>query len=97
MPDAANLQAEARKAEDAVSDALHERLTARFVDRRAAHLIRRLDDTEGELLSAVTRQGQVVVEGHTGRQASKASCSTRRPKAPPRRERSWCSAPPAAP
>ncbi|MDN3563748.1 helicase-related protein [Paeniroseomonas aquatica] len=64
VKDAANVQGEARKAEDAVSDALHERLTARFVDRRAAHLIRRLDDTEDELLSAVTRQGQVVVEGH---------------------------------
>ncbi|SDD46513.1 ATP-dependent RNA helicase SUPV3L1/SUV3 [Belnapia rosea] len=64
LKDAANVQGEARKAEDAVSDALHERLTARFVDRRAAHLIRRLDDTEEELLSAVTRQGEVVVEGH---------------------------------
>ncbi|CAA9277032.1 MAG: ATP-dependent DNA helicase [uncultured Acetobacteraceae bacterium] len=62
--DAARFQTEARAAEDAVSDALHERLTARFVDRRAAHLIRRLDDTEEELLSAVTRQGEVVVEGH---------------------------------
>ena len=46
--DAASVQAEARRAEDAVSDALHERLTARFVDRRAAHLMRRLDDAEGE-------------------------------------------------
>ena len=64
LKDAATIQAEARKAEDGVSDALHERLTARFVDRRAAHLIRRLDDTEEELLSAVTRQGEVVVEGH---------------------------------
>ncbi|WP_149540824.1 helicase-related protein [Siccirubricoccus phaeus] len=63
--DAASFQAEARKAEDAVSDALHERLTARFVDRRAAHLIRRLEEVEGEeLVSAVTRQGEVVVEGH---------------------------------
>ena len=62
--DAARFQAEARAAEDAVSDALHERLTARFVDRRAAHLMRRLDDTEEELLSAVTRRGEVVVEGH---------------------------------
>jgi ATP-dependent RNA helicase SUPV3L1/SUV3 len=64
LRDAARFQNEARAAEDAVSDALHERLTARFVDRRAAHLIRRLDDTEEELLSAVTRQGEVVVEGH---------------------------------
>jgi ATP-dependent RNA helicase SUPV3L1/SUV3 len=65
IADAATQQAEARKAEEAVSDALHERLIARFVDRRAAHLIRRLDDTEETLLSAVTRQGEVVVEGHT--------------------------------
>ena len=64
MRDAARFQNEARAAEDAVSDALHERLTARFVDRRAAHLIRRLNDTEEDLLSAVTRQGEVVVEGH---------------------------------
>lgn len=62
--DAQRFQAEARAAEDAVSDALHERLMARFVDRRAAHLIRRLDDTEETLLSAVTRRGEVMVEGH---------------------------------
>ncbi len=65
IADAAAHQAEARKAEDNVSDALHERLISRFVDRRAAHLIRSLDDTEKDLLSAVTRQGEVVVEGHT--------------------------------
>ncbi|HEX3346930.1 MAG TPA: DNA helicase, partial [Acetobacteraceae bacterium] len=41
------------------------RLTARFVDRRAAHLLRRLESAESaELLSAVTRRGEVVVEGH---------------------------------
>ena len=62
--DAARFQGEAREAEDRVSDALHERLTARFVDRRAAHLMRKLDDGEEELLSAVTRRGEVVVEGH---------------------------------
>ncbi|WP_379541310.1 helicase-related protein [Teichococcus cervicalis] len=62
--DAQRHQDAARAAEDAVSDALHERLTARFVDRRAAHLIRRLDESADDLLSAVTRQGEVVVEGH---------------------------------
>ncbi|UPG71052.1 hypothetical protein MVG78_10520 [Roseomonas gilardii subsp. gilardii] len=62
--DASRFQGEAREAEDRVSDALHERLTARFVDRRAAHLMRKLDDGEEELLSAVTRRGEVVVEGH---------------------------------
>ena len=65
LADAPGHQAEARKAEDRVSDALHERLIARFVDRRAAHLLRRLDEDDANLLSAVTRQGEVVVEGHT--------------------------------
>ncbi|MDW8315817.1 MAG: helicase-related protein, partial [Rhodovarius sp.] len=65
LRDAAAFQQQARAAEDALSDALHERLTQRFVDRRAAHLIRRLDPAnEEELLSAVTRQGEVIVEGH---------------------------------
>ena len=66
LDDAAHWQARAREVEDLLSDALHERLTARFVDRRAALLIRRLDDAEGqELLSAVTAPGEVVVEGHS--------------------------------
>lgn len=59
-------QARARTLEDRLSDVLHERLTARFVDRRAAHLLRRLQAAEegDDLLSAVTGQGEVVVEGH---------------------------------
>jgi len=65
VANANEFQAQARAAEDAVSDALHERLTQRFVDRRAAQLIRRLDPaSEEDLLSAVTRQGEVIVEGH---------------------------------
>ena len=65
VPDAPTWQARARAVEDLLSDALHERLTARFVDRRAAHLMRRLDEVDGEeLLSAVTGRGEVVVEGH---------------------------------
>ncbi|MBW4093569.1 MAG: DNA helicase [Proteobacteria bacterium] len=63
--DAPTWQARAREVEDLLSDALHERLLARFVDRRATMLIRRLDGGAGEvLLSAVTRRGEVVVEGH---------------------------------
>jgi ATP-dependent RNA helicase SUPV3L1/SUV3 len=66
MDDAATWQEAARGVEDRLSDALHQRLIARFVDRRAAHLVRRLAETEGqELLSAVTRRGEVVVEGHS--------------------------------
>ena len=63
--DAAHWQGCARAVEDKLSDALHERLTARFVDRRATQLMRRLDADDGQaLLSAVTRRGEVVVEGH---------------------------------
>ncbi len=66
VPDAATWQARARAIEDKLSDVLHERLTARFVDRRAAHLMRRLEEAEdgADLLSAVTARGEVVVEGH---------------------------------
>ncbi len=66
VADAPDWQARAREVEDSLSDALHEQLTQRFVDRRAAALIRRLDEAEQgeELLSAVTRRGEVVVEGH---------------------------------
>jgi ATP-dependent RNA helicase SUPV3L1/SUV3 len=65
VKDTAHWQARAREVEDKLSDALHETLTTRFVDRRSAHLVRRLDAADGqELLSAVTRRGEVVVEGH---------------------------------
>ena len=43
VADAPHWQGRAREVEDRLSDVLHERLTARFVDRRAAHLIRRLE------------------------------------------------------
>jgi ATP-dependent RNA helicase SUPV3L1/SUV3 len=65
VPDAPHWQGRAREVEDLLSDALHERLTSRFVDRRSAHLMRRLEAGVAEdLLSAVTRRGEVVVEGH---------------------------------
>jgi ATP-dependent RNA helicase SUPV3L1/SUV3 len=65
VKDTAHWQAKAREVEDKLSDALHESLTSRFVDRRSAHLLRRLEAGDGEtLLSAVTRRGEVVVEGH---------------------------------
>ena len=65
LVDATHWQDKAREVEDSLSDVLHERLTARFVDRRAALLMRRLEAGATEaLLSAVTRKGEVVVEGH---------------------------------
>ena len=64
--DAAGMAERARAVEDKLSDALHEKLTARFVDRRSTLLLRRLENVEGEsLLSAVTPRGEVVVEGHS--------------------------------
>jgi ATP-dependent RNA helicase SUPV3L1/SUV3 len=68
MRDAAPWQNRAREIEDKISDTLHEKLMARFVDRRAAHLTRRLEALEtpgaAELLSAVSARGVVLVEGH---------------------------------
>ncbi len=62
--DAMRWQAETSAIEDRISDALHERLIARFVDRRAARLTRQLEAGQ-DLLSAVTSRGDVVVEGHS--------------------------------
>lgn len=64
LPDAGHWQDKARAIEDRLSDALHEKLTQRFVDRRGAHLVRRLEHAD-ELLAGVTAQGEVVVEGHS--------------------------------
>ncbi|HSV29311.1 MAG TPA: DEAD/DEAH box helicase, partial [Candidatus Omnitrophota bacterium] len=61
--DPAHWQGLTRAIEDKLSDALHERLTQRFIDRRTAVLVRRMRD-DGELLSAVARSGDVLVEGH---------------------------------
>ncbi|MEX2318207.1 MAG: helicase, partial [Bauldia sp.] len=59
-------QERTRAIEDRLSDALHERLTARFVDRRTSVLMRRLK--ENAMLEAeITATGDVLVEGqHVG-------------------------------
>jgi len=62
LDDGAHWQGRAREIEDKLSDALHERLTQRFVDRRTATLVSRLR-SGGELLAAVKPDGEVVVEG----------------------------------
>ena len=51
-----------RTIEDLLSDALHECLTKRFVDRRTSILLRRLKDKEA-LLAEVDKEGQVTIEG----------------------------------
>ncbi len=48
--------------EERLSDVLHERLTARFVDRRTAALMRALNDTT-EVVAGVADDGEVTVEG----------------------------------
>ncbi|SNY58988.1 hypothetical protein SAMN06297129_3664 [Pseudooceanicola antarcticus] len=51
-----------RAVEDRLSDALHARLTQRFVDRRTSVLMRRLKQKEA-LLADVSDTGEVTVEG----------------------------------
>src|SRR5215470_1346454 len=63
LEDPAHWQERSRAIEDRLSDALHDRLTQRFVDRRHAVLARCLKDGRA-LAGAVTRAGEVMVEGH---------------------------------
>ncbi|APO88348.1 helicase-related protein [Marivivens sp. JLT3646] len=51
-----------RAVEDRLSDALHDALTQRFVDRRTSVLLRRLKQKEG-LVAEVNDQGEVTVGG----------------------------------
>ncbi|PWE33733.1 disulfide oxidoreductase [Maritimibacter sp. 55A14] len=53
---------ETRAVEDRLSDALHARLTQRFVDRRTSVLMRRLKQKES-LVAEVNDKGEVTVEG----------------------------------
>jgi ATP-dependent RNA helicase SUPV3L1/SUV3 len=55
-------QSAAREIEDKLSDALHEQLTQRFIDRRTSVLMRRLAGKE-ELMSTVEDDGALRVEG----------------------------------
>ncbi|GLO71359.1 ATP-dependent helicase MgpS [Phaeobacter inhibens] len=60
--DESHWRGETRAVEDRLSDALHERLTQRFVDRRTSVLLRRLKQKEA-LLAEVNDKGEVTVEG----------------------------------
>ena len=62
VEDESHWREESRAVEDRVSDALHERLTQRFVDRRTSVLLRRLKQKEA-LLAEVNDKGEVTVEG----------------------------------
>ncbi|HEX3918133.1 MAG TPA: helicase-related protein [Caulobacteraceae bacterium] len=63
LADAAHWQGVTRALEDRLSDTLHEKLMARFIDRRTSALIRGLG-ASAELLAGVAADGSVTVEGH---------------------------------
>ena len=63
LADPEHWQGVTRAVEDKLSDALHERLTARFVDRRTSVLMRRLRENT-TLESEISKTGDVTVEGH---------------------------------
>ncbi|MFQ5957813.1 MAG: helicase-related protein [Alphaproteobacteria bacterium] len=63
LADPAHWQERTRAIEDRLSDALHERLTQRFIDRRIAVLVRRMKH-DGEIAASVAEDGAVEVEGH---------------------------------
>ncbi|HMK70387.1 MAG TPA: helicase-related protein [Xanthobacteraceae bacterium] len=63
LADPEHWQGVTRGVEDKLSDALHERLAERFVDRRTSVLMRRLREN-AMLEPEINKTGEVVVEGH---------------------------------
>src|SRR4030088_2170950 len=63
LADPEHWQSIAREVENKLSDALHLRLTERFVDRRTSVLMRRLRENT-MLNTEIGKTGEVIVEGH---------------------------------
>ncbi len=63
LNDAEHWRGTTRILEERLSDTLHEKLMARFIDRRTSALVRGLGSRE-ELLAGVSENGEVTVEGH---------------------------------
>ena len=63
LADPEHWQEVTRAVEDKLSDALHERLAERFVDRRTSVLMRRLREN-AMLETEIGKSGEVTVEGH---------------------------------
>jgi ATP-dependent RNA helicase SUPV3L1/SUV3 len=63
LADPEHWQGVTRAVEDKLSDALHERLTERFIDRRTSVLMRRLRE-KTVLETEIGKTGEVTVEGH---------------------------------
>ncbi len=62
LKDPAHWRGETRQIEDKLSDALHESLTRRFIDRKTSVLLKRLRERE-ELMASVDDEGALHVEG----------------------------------
>ena len=63
LEDADEWRVRTREVEDKLSDALHEALTQRFIDRRTSALLKGLKREEA-LLAGISEEGEVTVEGH---------------------------------
>ena len=63
LKDPVHWQNKTRNIEDSLSDALHERLTLRFVDRRTSALIKGMRDKD-ELSADIAEDGAITVENH---------------------------------
>ena len=63
LADPSHWREKTRDIEDRLSDALHERLTQRFVDRRTSVLLRHLKDKR-MVSPEINSQGEVRLEGH---------------------------------
>ena len=62
LSDPAEWQQRTRSIEDKLSDALHERLAQRFIDRRTSVLMKRMREKE-KLMASVSDEGDITVEG----------------------------------
>ncbi|HWA17410.1 MAG TPA: helicase-related protein [Devosia sp.] len=63
LEDPAHWREKSRDIEDRLSDALHERLTQRFVDRRTSVLMRHLKD-RSMATPEINESGEITLEGH---------------------------------
>ena len=63
LADPVHWQEKTRQIEDKLSDALHERLTKRFVDRRTSVLMKRLRENKS-MDAEISAEGDVTVAGH---------------------------------
>jgi ATP-dependent RNA helicase SUPV3L1/SUV3 len=63
LKDPDHWQAKTREVEDRLSDALHEQLTQRFVDKRTSVLMKSMRDKDS-LFAEIEKDGRVVVEKH---------------------------------